>query len=66
MTFLAVNRDGSTTELGSIVGYRVHYVQGRQKRQSRPFSLLWQALGFQKGLRMGQASKIVPVYSNRK
>lgn len=65
MTFLAVNRDGSTTELGAIIGYRVQYVLGGQKRQSRPFSLLWQALGFQKVLRMGQASKIVPVYSKK-
>lgn len=65
MTFLAVNRNGSTTELGAIIGYRVQYLQNGKSRQSRPFSLLWQALGFQKGLRMGQSSKIVPVYSKK-
>lgn len=66
MAYLALNRDGSTTELGSITGYRVQYTKNGQKRQSRPFPFMWQALGFQKGLRMGQSSTIVPVYSNRK
>lgn len=67
MTYLAVNRDGSTTPLGAITGYRVLYKSpdGRP-RKSKPFGLMYQAIGFQRGLRMGQASTIVPVYSKQK
>ena len=63
MTYLAVNRDGSTSELGNIVGYRVAYKHGRKERRSKPFPFLWQAFGFQKRLTMGRDSRIVPVYA---
>lgn len=66
MTYLAINRDGSTSELGNITGYRVAYKHGRRERQSKPFTHLWQAFGFQRGLRMGQQSRIVPVYAKGK
>jgi len=66
VTYLAVNADGSTSELGSITGYRVAYKHGRRPRQSRTFKLLWQAFGFQKRLKMGQESRIVPVYDGKK
>jgi|HubBroStandDraft_3_1064219.scaffolds.fasta_scaffold1291679_2 hypothetical protein len=66
MTYLAVNRDGSTAELGNITGYRVAYRHGRRQRQSPHFPHLWQAFGFQKRLQMGQQSRIIPVYSKGK
>jgi hypothetical protein len=66
VTYLAVHADGSTTELGAITGYRVLYRQNGRPRRSKPFGLMYQAIGFQRGLRMGQASKIVPVYSKQK
>jgi hypothetical protein len=66
VTYLAVNPDGSTSPLGSITGYRVAYKHGRRTRQSKPFSFLWQAFGFQKRLKMGQESRIVPVYDKVK
>jgi hypothetical protein len=66
VTYLAVNADGSTSPLGSITGYRVAYKHGRRTRQSKPFSFLWQAFGFQKRLKMGQESRIVPVYDGKK
>jgi hypothetical protein len=65
VAYLAVNRDGSTSELGDITGYRVAYKHGRRERQSKPFSFLWQAFGFQKRLQMGQESRIVPVYGKK-
>jgi len=65
MAFLAVNSDGSTTELGTITGYRVVYQCGRRKLQSKPFTFLWQALGFQKHLAMGSNSQLVPIYSKK-
>lgn len=66
MTYLAVNGDGSTSELGNISGYRVRYKHGRRERQSKPFNLLWQAFGFKKRLPMGSESRIVPVYAKGK
>jgi hypothetical protein len=65
MAYLTVNPDGSTSELGAITGYRVAYRQGRRPRQSKPFNFLWQAFGFQKRLKMGQESRIVPVYAKK-
>lgn len=65
MTYLAVNADGSTTQLGAITGYRVLYMRDGRPRRSKSFGLMYQAIGFQRSLRMGQASKIVPVYSKK-
>lgn len=65
MTYLQVNSDGSTSPLGTITGYRVEYKHKGHDRQTRPFTTLWHAFGFQQHLRMGQASKIVPVYSRK-
>ena len=66
MSYLAVRGDGSTVELGNITGYQVHYRRGKKAQRSRPFNFIWQAVGFQKGLKMGQQSKIVPVYAKGK
>jgi hypothetical protein len=66
VTYLAINRDGSTSELGAITGYRVAYKHGRRERYSKPFNFLWQAFGFQKRLTMGRESRIVPVYGKSK
>jgi hypothetical protein len=63
MAYLTINSDGSTTQLGAIIGYRVIYTEHGRRKQTKPFNLLWQATGFQKGLRMGQGSRIVPVYA---
>lgn len=63
MSYLAVGSDGSTQQLGVITGYRVEYMQGARKKTTKIFPFLWQALGFQKTMRMGQSSKLVPVYS---
>jgi hypothetical protein len=62
VAYLAVKNDGSAVELGNITGYQVEYKAGRRVVRSRPVSFIWQALNFQKRLKMGQDSKIVPVY----
>jgi hypothetical protein len=66
MAYLKINTDGSTTPVGVITGYKVVYTERGRWRSSKAMSLLWQALGFQKGLRAGAESKIVPVYANKK
>jgi hypothetical protein len=66
VAYLALNGDGSTTDLGTIKGYRVAYKRNGQSRLSKPFTFLWQALGFQKTLAMGASSKVVPIYEGEK
>lgn len=62
MSYLQINNDGSATELGVIVGYQVQYKNGKRTMKSQQYNALWQALGFQKTLRFGSTSQIVPVY----
>ena len=62
MTYVQINNDGTASELGAITGYQVVYQQGKKQMRSQRFGALWQALGFQKTMRMGQNSTIVPIY----
>ncbi len=78
MTYFKLQSDGSTlTPLGQIVGYRVLYTDknGKPKTMTtrnaagKPttiFSLWFKANNAAKALRMGQVSRIVPVYSGDK
>lgn len=65
MAYIGLNGDGSTTDLGTIKGYRVAFKRNGQNKLSKPFTFLWQALGFQKRLPLGAGSNVVPIYSNR-
>lgn len=66
MSYLALNGDGTTTDLGTIKGYKVAYKRNGQSKLSKPFTFLWQALGFQKTLPMGAGSQVVPIYGGKK
>ena len=61
MVYVTLGSDGASPT-ASITGYRVVWTANGRQKQSRPFSLLKGALGFQQRIRMGQTSKIVPVY----
>ncbi len=78
MTYFKLQSDGTTlTPLGQIIGYRVLYTDksGKQKtlttrtaagKVTTMFSLWFKANNAAKSLRMGQVSRIVPVYSGDK
>ena len=62
MTYVTLGSDGASP-VASITGYRVVWTANGRQKQSRPFPRLQKALGFQQRIRMGQTSKIVPVYA---
>jgi hypothetical protein len=64
MGYVTLSGDGASP-VASITGYRVVWTANGRQKQSRPFPLLKNALGFQQRIRMGQTSTIVPVYGKR-
>lgn len=62
MVYVTLGSDGASP-VASITGYRVVWTSNGREKQSRPFPRLQKALGFQQRIRMGQTSRIVPVYA---
>ena len=62
MVYVTLKGDGASP-VASITGYRVVWTgQNGREKQSRRFPLLKNAIAFSQRIRIGQTSKIVPVY----